>query len=150
MEALPKSFQALDQGLIYHPLSNSLLGLPKTLREDFANSMKAIAYKYNEDLISKIRADDMVQRYPGYVKAIAWATPDSTLYYDSRQRMWRIPARVSSHAAQYLYPVGVAAGVDDPPPRRINPNSGPSLFGCLELQYARHCDNQYGMQVLAL
>ncbi|KAM3483885.1 hypothetical protein MY8738_002782 [Beauveria namnaoensis] len=31
-------------GLIYHPLSYSLLGLPKTLREDFANPMKAMAY----------------------------------------------------------------------------------------------------------
>ncbi|KAM3518580.1 hypothetical protein MY4038_010067 [Beauveria bassiana] len=57
--------------------------------------MKSMAYNYNEDFISKIRADDTVQRYPGYVKVIAWATPDSTLYYDSRQRMWRMPARVS-------------------------------------------------------
>ncbi|KAM3518577.1 hypothetical protein MY4038_010064 [Beauveria bassiana] len=90
--------------------------------------MKSMAYNYNEDFISKIRADDTVQRYPGYVK--------------------ELPTLPSIFTLSYF--VGVAAGVDGPPPRRINPNGGPSLFGCLELQYARHRDNQYGMRVLSL
>ncbi|KAM3539548.1 hypothetical protein ARSEF1564_007544 [Beauveria bassiana] len=110
-----------------------LLGLPKTLREDFANSMKAIADQYNQDFISKITAQDMIERYPGYVKAIAWAIPDSTLYSDSRERMNDAGSRLKKELPklpslfELSYFVGVAAGVDDPPPPRINPNGGPGF-----------------------
>ncbi|KAM3520339.1 hypothetical protein NHJ13051_006911 [Beauveria bassiana] len=92
--------------------------------------MKAMAYKYNEDFISNIRAEDIVQRYLGYVNAIAWATSDSTLYYDSRQRMEDASSRLIKELPKLpsrftlSYFVGVAASVDDPRRGGSTPTAG--------------------------
>ncbi|KHO00998.1 Heat-labile enterotoxin, A chain [Metarhizium album ARSEF 1941] len=110
-----------------------LLSLPQTLHEGFAKWLAATADTYNADFVRKIKSDDMVERYPSYSKVVAWMFSRQRVYAASHERMataaWLLegdpPPMPSLFTLAYF--VGVSAGVDDPPPPRINPKGGPGF-----------------------
>ncbi|KHN95172.1 Heat-labile enterotoxin, A chain [Metarhizium album ARSEF 1941] len=111
-----------------------LLQLPQRVRADLTVLMERALSEYNEDFIKKLNSEEVVGRYPGYSKAVGWFIPDTWVYKDSRERMRDASSVLRQNPPQLpslltlAYFVGVAAGVDDPPPPRVDPNSNKPGF----------------------
>lgn len=130
--AIAKIWQEADDSIVSLQ-RQYLLSLPKSLRDDLEVSITATAKDYNEKFIVQLNSEDTIRKYPGYSKAIAWLYTEKTVYSDSRSQMEKfgnqlrddLPPLPSYFTLAYF--VGVAAGVEDPPPPKIDPHGGPGF-----------------------
>ncbi|TWU77536.1 hypothetical protein ED733_007440 [Metarhizium rileyi] len=130
--AIAKTWQRANEDIIRRQ-RQYLLSLPQTLRDELNVSIKATAKEYNDQFIVKLTAEDTIKKYPGYSKAIAWLFSEETVYAESRGVIERSSEKIKNELPPLpslftlSYFVGVAAGVDDLLPPKINPHGGPGF-----------------------
>ncbi|OAA52037.1 hypothetical protein NOR_00630 [Metarhizium rileyi] len=129
---IAKTWQRANEDIIRRQ-RQYLLSLPQTLRDELNVSIKATAKEYNDQFIVKLTAEDTIKKYPGYSKAIAWLFSEETVYAESRGVIERSSEKIKNELPPLpslftlSYFVGVAAGVDDLLPPKINPHGGPGF-----------------------